>query len=89
MSRLGRILTLVLVSLLLAGFFALAFHHHAAAGDHDDCPICTVTHQLSAAVFNPFFFGLFLVILASGPAEKAALLYSSFVSNLSSRAPPA
>ena len=88
-SSLVRRLTLVLVLFLLAGFFIIAFHHHDDGGNHDDCPVCSVAHQVSSAVFSSFIFGIFLAIIVTSPAENAVSLYSLFVSNLSSRAPPA
>jgi hypothetical protein len=88
-SRLVRRLTLVLVLFLFAGFFIIAFHHHDDLGNHDDCPVCAVAHNVSSAVFSSFIVGIFLAAVVSSLFEKAVPFASLFVSILSSRAPPA
>ena len=43
-------LSLVIVCLLIFSFITTAFHYHEDAGDHDDCPICTVSHHQQATI---------------------------------------
>ncbi len=74
--------------LLLAGIFIIAFHHHDDDCDHDDCPVCIAAHQVSSVVFNFFPFAVFFTIFALITPEKALLFTSIRQSLLNSRAPP-
>ena len=42
---------IVLISLILATAFS-SFHHHADFKNHNDCPVCVVTHTQAITAFE-------------------------------------
>jgi len=51
-------LSLFILCLVLFSSVVTAFHHHDDAADHDDCPICVVSHHQQAAESLPVAFSV-------------------------------
>lgn len=48
-------LSLIILCLVLLSSVATAFHHHDDAGEHNDCPVCAVSHHHQAAGVSASF----------------------------------
>jgi hypothetical protein len=85
-----RKLTLwIVLVLMLAGIFIIAFHHHDDDCDHNDCPICIAAHQVASAIADFFPLAVFCVFITRVVAEQKLFFPLVRYSFFSSRAPPA
>jgi len=79
-----------LILLILVSTFVAVLHHHENTADDHDCPICVVSHHLSASGQSPVEFdGVPFITETTYVAPRSVLTDIFFVSLLSNRAPPA
>lgn len=89
-SAMRRRLTLgIVLFLLLAGIFIIAFHHHDEDGDHHDCPICIAGHLASSGIINCFILLIFYATIVSIVSEQALFITWILPFALCGRSPPA
>lgn len=84
-------LSLIILCLLLFSSVATAFHHHDDAGEHDDCPVCAVSHHHQAAdVVAPFVFSSIIsYTIATWLLPDSPAISDTDYTPANNRAPPA
>ncbi len=51
LSKIRNFAGIILIALVLASVFS-SFHHHADFKDHNDCPVCIVSHAKAITPFD-------------------------------------